>query len=189
MKLRIVAFVAALSLVAGCGTRVTDRTTVAAAQSAGASSDSSGGELSTGSSDAGSASSDSGTGSGGSQVAGEQVSGGGSASAAATPSGPSDAGVTDKEIRIGASGPLSGVAGFLGEEAFGAIDSYFQTINAQGGINGRKIRLITYDDRFDSSQTLANVQRLYEQDKVVALLGEVASSRSLALSWPVGWPL
>ena len=174
MKLRIVAFVAALSLVAGCGTRVTDRTTVAAAQSTGAqsaapSSESSGGELSTGSNEAGSASSDSGTGSGGSQVAGDQVSGGGSASAAATPSGPSDAGVTDKEIRIGASGPLSGVAGFLGEEAFGAIDSYFQTINAQGGINGRKIKLITYDDRFDSSQTLANVQRLYEQDKVVGL--------------------
>jgi ABC-type branched-subunit amino acid transport system substrate-binding protein len=77
--------------------------------------------------------------------------------------------VTDKEIRIGASGPLSGVAGFLGEEAFGAIDSYFQLINSQGGINGRKIRLITYDDRFDSSQTLANVQRLYEQDKVAAI--------------------
>ena len=92
MKLRIVAFVAALSLVAGCGTRVTDRTTVAAAQSTGAqsaapSSESSGGELSTGSNEAGSASSDSGTGSGGSQVAGEQVSGGGSASAAAPASG------------------------------------------------------------------------------------------------------
>jgi ABC-type branched-subunit amino acid transport system substrate-binding protein len=85
------------------------------------------------------------------------------------PTGESSPGVTDTEIRIGASGPLSGITGFLGEEAFGAIDSYFQTINAQGGINGRKLRLITYDDRLDSSQTLANVRRLWEQDKVVGI--------------------
>lgn len=106
------------------------------------------------------------TGSDGGGDAGTGSAGGGEAAAA---TGPSDAGVTDNEIRIGASGPLSGVTGFLGEEAFGAIDSYFQMINAKGGVNGRKLRLITYDDRFDSSQTLANVRRLYEQDKVVAL--------------------
>jgi ABC-type branched-subunit amino acid transport system substrate-binding protein len=85
------------------------------------------------------------------------------------PTGESSPGVTDTEIRIGASGPLSGITGFLGEEAFGAIDSYFQLINAQGGVNGRKLRLITYDDRFDASQTLANVRRLWEQDKVVGI--------------------
>lgn len=93
--------------------------------------------------------------------------GGGDGQAAAT--GPLSPGVTDTEIRIGATGPLSGIAGFLGEEAFGAIDSYFQLINSQGGVNGRKLRLITYDDRFDPSQTLANVRRLWEQDKVAGL--------------------
>lgn len=92
--------------------------------------------------------------------------GGGQASAA---TGPLSPGVTDTEIRLGATGPLSGIAGFLGEEAFGAIDSYFQLINSQGGINGRKLRLITYDDRFDPSQTLANVRRLWEQDKVAGI--------------------
>lgn len=93
--------------------------------------------------------------------------GGGGGEAAAT--GPLSPGVTDTEIRLGATGPLSGIAGFLGEEAFGAIDSYFQLINSQGGINGRKLRLITYDDRFDPSQTLANVRRLWEQDKVAGV--------------------
>lgn len=91
------------------------------------------------------------------------------APASAAASGPLSQGVTDTEIRIGASGPLSGIAGFLGEEAFGAIDSYFQLVNSQGGVNGRKLRLITYDDRFDPSQTLANVRRLWEQDKVAAI--------------------
>jgi ABC-type branched-subunit amino acid transport system substrate-binding protein len=93
--------------------------------------------------------------------------GGGGGQAAAT--GPLSQGVTDTEIRIGATGPLSGIAGFVGEEAFGAIDSYFQLINSQGGVNGRKLRLITYDDRLDPSQTLANVRRLWEQDKVAGV--------------------
>lgn len=83
--------------------------------------------------------------------------------------GPADEGVTDTEIRIGASGPLSGITGFVGDEAFGAIDSYFQSVNSKGGVNGRKLRLITYDDRMDTGQMLANVRKLYEQDKVVGL--------------------
>ena len=77
--------------------------------------------------------------------------------------------MTDAEIRIGASVPLSGIVGFAGEEMVGAVDAYFQTINARGGVQGRRLRLIAYDDRLDSSQTLANVRRLYEVDKVVAL--------------------
>lgn len=84
-------------------------------------------------------------------------------------SGPLSQGVSDTEILLGASGPLSGITGFLGEEAFGAIDSYLQLVNSRGGINGRKLRLITYDDRFDPSQTLANVRRLWEQDKVAGI--------------------
>jgi ABC-type branched-subunit amino acid transport system substrate-binding protein len=174
MRLRILAFVAALSLVAACGTRVTGDGTVAAGRNASASATQSGADdltldgASTATDGATDGATDSASG-GSTQSGGAGTSGGGATNAASTPTGPSDPGVTDKEIRIGASGPLSGVAGFLGEEAFGAIDSYFQLINSQGGINGRKIRLITYDDRFDSSQTLANVQRLYEQDKVAAI--------------------
>ncbi|HVT77811.1 MAG TPA: ABC transporter substrate-binding protein [Acidimicrobiales bacterium] len=171
MRFRLLALVMALSLVAaGCGTRVTGTAVAARNASAGSTgsdaSGASGGDSSL--SDPGASSSAAG-GDLSTAVGGKQLSAGGASSAGAAATGPSDPGVTDNEIRIGASGPLSGVAGFLGEEAFGAIDSYFQTINAQGGINGRKLKLITYDDRFDSSQTLANVQRLYEQDHVVGI--------------------
>ena len=86
------------------------------------------------------------------------------------PAAESDPGVSDTEIKIGASVTLSGPVGFLGEEVVGGIDSYFQMINEQGGINGRKLKLITYDDRFDPTQLLANLRKLVEQDKVAALV-------------------
>ncbi len=89
----------------------------------------------------------------------------------------SDAGVTDTEILIGASVTLSGPAGFLGEEIIAGIDSHFQAVNEAGGINGRQLKLITYDDRGDSSQMLANTRKLVEEDQVIALvtgLGDAA---------------
>ena len=106
---------------------------------------------------------------GGGAGGGDAATGGGGGGGGGGAAGPVSQGVTDSEILIGASGPLSGIAAFAGEEAFGAIDSYFQLINSQGGIGGRKLRLITYDDRFDQSQMLANVRRLWEQDKVAAI--------------------
>jgi ABC-type branched-subunit amino acid transport system substrate-binding protein len=92
----------------------------------------------------------------------------GAVGGASTGATASDPGVSDTEILIGASGPLSGVTGFLGEEAFGAIDSYFQYVNSQGGVNGRQLRLVTFDDRFDSSQQAVNVRRLHEEEQVLA---------------------
>jgi len=52
--------------------------------------------------------------------------------------------------------------------------------NAAGGVKGRKIRLITYDDAGKTNEVVTSVTRLIQQDKVTALLGEVASSRSIA---------
>ncbi|HEX4866178.1 MAG TPA: ABC transporter substrate-binding protein [Acidimicrobiales bacterium] len=89
----------------------------------------------------------------------------------------SDPGVTDTEILVGASVTLSGVTGFLGEEVVAGIDSVFQEVNDAGGIQGRKLRLIAYDDGGDSSQMLANVRKLTEEDQVIALvtgLGDAA---------------
>ncbi len=94
------------------------------------------------------------------------------------PSGPteSDPGVTDDEILLGATVTLSGPTGFLGEEITGAINAYFETINAAGGVGGRKLRLITYDDGADPSQLLANLRQLVEQDHVVALITGLADN-------------
>lgn len=172
-----------LALLAGaCGTRLDD--TVAAGSTATGSSGASAG--SSGAANGGAGTGGGGTGSG-SAATGSGAGGGGTAAAGAAPGpeatgdsgGPggagaptgataSDPGVTDTEILIGASGPLSGVTGFLGEEAFGAIDSYFQYVNAQGGVNGRQLRLVTFDDRFDSSQQAVNVRRLHEEEQVLA---------------------
>jgi ABC-type branched-subunit amino acid transport system substrate-binding protein len=173
----------ALALLAGaCGTRLDD--TVAAGSEGGSSAAPSGSSGSGGAT--GAAGSGSAAGSGGGPAAaaaagtasdgsgavteGSADAGGGGATDAGASSGAtaSDTGVTDTEILIGASGPLSGVTGFLGEEAFGAIDSYFQYVNSQGGVNGRLLRLVTFDDRFDSSQQAVNVRRLHEEEQVLA---------------------
>ena len=84
--------------------------------------------------------------------------------------GISDPGVTDDTIKIGGSATLSGPTASIGIEAVGAAGAYFDLINQRGGINGRKIDFITYDDLGDSTQYLANVKKLIEQDKVVALV-------------------
>jgi branched-chain amino acid transport system substrate-binding protein len=164
-------------VVAACGTRVTGGDAQSAGRSGGLAPGQSTGDAASDmagevSGSPGEAVEDAGAAAGGGTTGGASEAGGDRAAGDGgfvPPTGDSSPGVTDTEIRIGASGPLSGITGFLGEEAFGAIDAYFQSVNAQGGVNGRKLRLITYDDRFDSSQTLANVRRLWEQDKVVGI--------------------
>lgn len=85
-------------------------------------------------------------------------------------------GVSDTEIVIGVSAPLSGILGFTGEETVGPIDAYFKFINSRGGIGGRRLRLISYDDRAEPAQTLSNVKRLVEQDKVFMVFVAFADS-------------
>lgn len=94
------------------------------------------------------------------------------------PPGPtkSDPGVTDAEILLGATVTLSGPTGFLGEEIVGAINAYFEMTNAAGGVGGRTLRLVTYDDGADPSQLLANLRQLVEQDHVVALITGLADN-------------
>lgn len=173
---RATAIVACLLLIASCGTRVTNRTAAVGTSGTGAAA-ASGARTPT--SSAGTSVASGATAAGGTAAAGGPSSdavpsdGGPGAQAAADGmfdvAGGNSQGVTDTEIKVGLSGPLSGVVGFLGDEAAGAIDSYFQSVNATGGINGRMLKLISYDDRFDNSQTLANVRRLWEQDKVHAI--------------------
>ena len=85
-------------------------------------------------------------------------------------------GFSDTTIKIGATFPLSGAIGFVGQECAGGIDAYVKLVNARGGIHGRKIELISYDDGFDPAQTLANVKRLWEQDKVAMVFAFVVDS-------------
>ena len=70
-------------------------------------------------------------------------------------------GVTDKEIKIGQTMPYSGPASAYG--VIGKIeDAYFKMINEQGGINGRKVNLIQYDDAYSPPKTVEQVRKLFK---------------------------
>ncbi|MCP4346906.1 MAG: ABC transporter substrate-binding protein [Desulfobacterales bacterium] len=89
-------------------------------------------------------------------------------------------GVTDKYILIGISNAQSGPASFLGRELSKGIMSYFNYVNNQGGINGRELRVIQYDDGYEPDQCIINTERLIKKDKVLLLLGYVGTPTSNA---------
>jgi branched-chain amino acid transport system substrate-binding protein len=77
-----------------------------------------------------------------------------------------DTGATDTEIKIGQTVPFSGPA-----SAYSSIGktqaAYFNMINEQGGINGRKINLIQYDDAYSPPKAVEQVRKLVESDEVL----------------------
>ena len=76
--------------------------------------------------------------------------------------------MTDKEIKLGHTNPYSGplsAYGTIGK----AITAYWQMVNDQGGVNGRKVNFITYDDGFEPSKTVEMVRKLVEDDQVFAI--------------------
>jgi len=83
-------------------------------------------------------------------------------------------GVTDKEILIGQTVPYSGPA-----SAYGACgrtnEAYFRMINDQGGVNGRKLRLLSLDDGYNPAKTIEHTRRLVEQDGVLLVFGTVGA--------------
>jgi len=79
-----------------------------------------------------------------------------------------DPGVTSTSILLGTTSPLSGVASAYASVARGA-DAYFKYVNARGGVNGRKINFISYDDAYMPPKTVEMVRKLVEQDGVLAL--------------------
>jgi len=90
-------------------------------------------------------------------------------------------GVTDSEILIGSSSALGGHASFLGTETIHGSLAYINEINQQGGVHGRKIRLISYDDQYDPAKTVANTQKLISQDKVFILFDYVGTPTSVKI--------
>jgi len=84
-------------------------------------------------------------------------------------------GVTDEEIRVGTSMPLSGPLAAAGTAALGGLTAYFRAVNDAGGVelaNGsrRKVRLIHYDDAHDPARAVRNYHRLVDRDQVFALV-------------------
>lgn len=78
-----------------------------------------------------------------------------------------DPGASDTEIKIGGTAPYSGPASAYATAGRVAV-AYFQMINDQGGINGRKVNYISLDDGYNPSRTFEQVRKLVESDQVLA---------------------
>ncbi len=91
-----------------------------------------------------------------------------------------DSGASDTEIRIGNIVPYSGPA-----SAYGVIgkteEAYFNKINAEGGINGRKIKFISYDDAYSPPKTVEQARRLVENDEVLLIFNSLGTSTNSAI--------
>jgi branched-chain amino acid transport system substrate-binding protein len=84
-------------------------------------------------------------------------------------------GVTDTEIVLGVSSSFKGNNASLGTELYRGYMACFARVNAGGGVNGRRIRVIAYDDGYDPARTFANTVQLVEKDGVFLLLGNVGT--------------
>jgi ABC-type branched-subunit amino acid transport system substrate-binding protein len=91
-----------------------------------------------------------------------------------------DSGATDAEIKIGNTTPYSGPA-----SAYGAIGkaeaAYFKMINDKGGINGRKINFISYDDAYSPPKTVEQTRKLVESDEVLFIFNGLGTATQTAV--------
>lgn len=84
------------------------------------------------------------------------------------------------KVRIGVFMSLTGTTANFGISSVNGIRMAAEEVNAAGGINGKQIELLVQDDRSDASEAATIVTKFVTQDQVHAILGEVASSRSIA---------
>lgn len=91
-----------------------------------------------------------------------------------------DMGVTRTKIKLGTWGPLSGPAAGFGNVMIG-IETLVNKVNAEGGINGRKIELLKRDDNYEAARTKLVVKDLVERQGVFALVGGVGTPNGLAI--------
>ena len=89
-------------------------------------------------------------------------------------------GVTDTEIKIGNTGPYSGPA-----SSYGTIPkstaAYYRMVNEKGGVNGRKINFISYDDAYSPPKTVEQVRKLVEQDNVLLVASPLGTPTNSAI--------
>jgi branched-chain amino acid transport system substrate-binding protein len=89
-------------------------------------------------------------------------------------------GITDTEIKIGQTMPYSGPASAYG--VIGRADTaYFKMINEQGGVNGRKINLISLDDAYSPPKTVEQIRRLVEQEQVAFIFNSLGTPSNAAV--------
>src|SRR5438034_4205253 len=91
-----------------------------------------------------------------------------------------DIGATDTEIKIGNIMPYSGPASAW--SVIGRTEAaYFRKINAEGGINGRKVNFISYDDAYSPPKTVEQARKLVESDEVLMVFGPLGTPSNTAI--------
>lgn len=90
-------------------------------------------------------------------------------------------GISDTKILVGSSCPLSGHVSYLGQGVATGLNTYFRYINSQGGVFGRKIELISYDDDYNPPLMISNVTKMIDKDQVFALIGLVGTPTTLTV--------
>jgi branched-chain amino acid transport system substrate-binding protein len=91
-----------------------------------------------------------------------------------------DPGATDVEIKVGNTNPYSGPAsayGLIGK----TIAAYFNKVNAEGGVNGRKINFVTYDDAYSPPKAVEQVRKLVESDEVLLVFQPLGTPSNSAI--------
>jgi branched-chain amino acid transport system substrate-binding protein len=91
-----------------------------------------------------------------------------------------DPGASDREIKIGNTNPYSGPASAYGTIGK-SIAAYFKMVNEQGGINGRKVNFISYDDGYSPPRTVEMARKLVEQDEVLFVFQTLGTPSNTAI--------
>ncbi len=89
-------------------------------------------------------------------------------------------GVRAQEIVLGSSQPMSGTLAYMGKAVDEGIRTYFDMVNEQGGVHGRKLKLITYDDELKPAKSVANAKLLVERDNVLAMVGNIGHATNIS---------
>src|SRR5687768_5944515 len=89
-------------------------------------------------------------------------------------------GVTADRIRLGQAAVFSGPAAQLGIQMRNGIKAYLDSVNEKGGVHGRKIELVSEDDRYESSVAPSATKKLLDEHKVFALIGYVGTPTGVA---------
>jgi ABC-type branched-subunit amino acid transport system substrate-binding protein len=102
--------------------------------------------------------------------------------ATAIPAQAKEVGVSATEIKLGMTLPLTGTASLGYNKIPGAAKAYFDYLNANGGINGRKVTLVVKDDRYVPTEAVAKTNELILKDKVMALLAPLGTANVKAVA-------
>jgi branched-chain amino acid transport system substrate-binding protein len=94
--------------------------------------------------------------------------------------GGADPGITDESIKLGGSYPFSGPASAYRSIAEGA-KAHFEYVNANGGVDGRKIEFLTLDDAYEPPRAVENARRLIQQEEVFALFNTLGTPNNAAI--------